>query len=137
MSDCFVGGLDGYGLDFAYNDAVDGLLLGFSLLGSLHDLCRVLLSFVGEVASALSRVEALIDSLCLPHRHVVVRDVLSRCSHSQLVLDALELGILHFLGDCVSRVGWHSLVLVLAVLLLDGGESVVDGAASCDVVDLA
>ena len=125
-SDRFVCGLDRNRLDVANSYPVDGLDLGLLCLllfdrphRPLHLPCR-------EIPSPLGVLEPCLVSLCFAHALMVLDDTLSGEHLGRLVIDPLELMVLHLSRDSLLCIFGHRFILVLLKLDLNWLQFVVD-----------
>ena len=125
LADLLVHSLHGDWLDLSHWHAINRLLVLLGLRLVLRVLETLLHLFVCKVASLARFVKPSLETLILARSHVTLRDVESGVLHGDLVVDALNLVLLHLLGDCGAQVLGPILGLVLELLNLDIGGLVI------------
>jgi hypothetical protein len=129
-TDSFVVGLDGYTLDFANGDSVDGLRVGRALV-CFHGFPLVCLNgLLCEEASHLCLHETGLLALILANFLVVLDNIDCSVGLAHLVFNSLELVFLHLAGDSCAEVFGAGLFFVTLLLELDLDRLIVNSTAS-------
>jgi len=119
LANLFIDGLDSYTFDFADGDTIQShLVIGGTLL-FLRDHALLHLLSLGEKTSLARLIKPSLKSFIFALCIVLLGDIQCCGRHAHLVFNALNLVLLHLLGDSGTQILRTVLLLVTQLLLLD------------------